>query len=151
MGWLDLHHQRKVRKKYKIQAFYWCDPGDHPIPNGGLIVIDPRKGYHHRPRGTSVYVSREPRWTSCYPCDQQRRGAIRHKKEHKQRKFLKVQSRVMDLIEAKQKRGYWTKEKVYEKLHHKYTRGIVLRAIRVLTKERSLKKREGAYLPRRSK
>ena len=149
MGWLDKHHQRKVWKKFKIHTFYWCDAGDHPVPNGGLIVIDPRKGYHHRPRGTSVYVSKEPRWCSCYDCDQQRRSAIRHKKDHKHRKFLQVQSRVMELIEAKPKRGYWKKEKICHKLH-KYTKGVVLRAIRVLVKERSLKKREGAYLPRRS-
>lgn len=149
MGWLDQRHRRKVRKKYKVRAFYWCDAGNHPIPIGGLVVVDPRKGYFPWPDKTSdgfkCLSSREPKWTSCLNCDSERRKAIRHGKDHKLRKFLGVKNRVMEMIEKKPKRGYWTKEKVCKKLDD--DRRLVLRAIRVLRKENQLKKREDGYLP----
>ena len=151
MGWLDRKHRRKVRKKFHVRVFYFCDAGNHPIPVGGLIVIDPRKGYFHWPPGTpdgfKCLSSREPKWCSCYPCDQERRNAIRHSKDHKLRKFLKVKNRVMEMIEAKPKRGYWTKEKCCRKLENECERRLVLRAIRVLRKEHRLKKRDDGYLP----
>lgn len=147
MGWLDPHHQRKMRKKYKVRIFYWCDIGDHPVPPGEPPVVDPRRGYHRRPKGISTWVSREPRWTCCLKCDRERRDAIRHKRDHKQRKFLRVVNKVVEKIAAKPKRGYWTLEKLFEKMNDDSR--TVNRAVQALMKDRTLKKRDGAYLIRR--
>jgi len=156
MGWLDRKERRRVRKKYKIRALYRCDVCNRPIPIGGLIVIDPRKGYFPRERSIppglrdtfNDYKSREPKWTSCYDCDKQRREAHRHKKDHKLKQFLRVQNRVMEMIEKKPKRGYWTKEKCCHKLDGKCDRRLILRAIQTLRKQHRLKKRDGGYLPK---
>lgn len=153
MGWLDEEHRRHVLTKYKVRAYYRCDVCHNPIPIGGLIVIDPQKGYHRWPKGTPEgfkrLSAREPRWTSCYGCDKERRDTIRHKKQHKHRMFLRAQNRVMEMIEHKPKPEYWTKEKICRKLDNKFERGLILRAIRVLRKENRLKKRDGTYLPKK--
>jgi len=150
MGWLDPHHQRKVRRKFHLRTipFYLCDVCGNPIPPGEPPVVDPRRGYHRRPKGASIYSSREPKWTSCLNCDRERRDNIRHKRERKHRKFLHVINKLIEKIKAKPKNGYWTTEKCIEKLS-KYDSRTVVRAIKVLVKERTLKKRHGAYVLRR--
>jgi hypothetical protein len=144
MGWLDHKHRKRVRKKFHVRALYLCDVCDKPIPSGELIVIDPRKGYHRRPPGVSVYVSKEPKWTAHYACDpvKKRRDKIRAKKQ----KFVDCMTKVLQMISKKPERGYWTKKKCCRKLEGSFEHRLILRAIKQLRKEHRLKKREGGYL-----
>jgi hypothetical protein len=150
MGWLDRKQRRRVRKKFRIRSFYFCDAGNHPIPVGGLIVIDPQKGYfpwpHNMLPGVKQLTAREPKWCSCYECDRKRRETLKHKKGHKQRVFLETMDHVFEMIKHKPKRGYWTIEKVCSKLRKKYDSRSVIRAVKQLRKQGELKKREGCYL-----
>jgi hypothetical protein len=144
MGWLDRKHRRRVRKKFHVRALYMCDVCDKPIPSGELICIDPRKGYHRRPEGVSVYVSKEPKWCCHYAC-----SPVRHKQrkiQAKKKLFVEAMTQVLHMIKRKPKRGYWTKDKCCRKLEKIFNRHLVERAIKQLRKENRLKKREGGYL-----
>lgn len=156
MGWLDHHHRRKMRKKYKVRIFYWCDIGEHPVPPGEPPCYDPNKGFHTvrmvvcGPRGLTTQKRKEPRYTWCLKCNRELLDSVRHKKEHKRRAFLKVVNDVVERIKAKPKRGYWTMGKLIEKLH-KHESRLVVRAVKELVNDRTLKLRDDAYLIRKRK
>jgi|SRR5580692_4483434 hypothetical protein len=144
MGWLDRRHRKRVWNHYHVHTFYMCDVCDKPIPSGGLIVIDPRKGYYPRPAGVSEFVSKEPKWCCHYDCD-----PIKHRRKRIQAKkklFVETMTQILHMIRKKPERGYWTKEKCCHKLEGKFERRMVLRAIDQLRKDDRLKKREGGYL-----
>ncbi len=116
------------------------------------MVIDPKKGYHRWPSNVPEDVrklrGREPKWTAHYdPCFKATVNASKAEKQAKKTLRAAI-SRVIEMIDSKSKRGYWTKEKCISKLADEFTGDVVLSAIRKLHKNGTLKKREGAYLIR---
>jgi len=149
VGWLDRKQRRRVRKKYHVRTQYFCDMGDHPIPVGELLVIDPKKGYFpwssSVPQAVRGLTARQPKWCACYTCHKKERDRIREEKE-KKRMLRYAVRRVIEVIDHKPRRGYWTKDKCVSKLSGEFPGEVVLQAIRKLRKRGSLKTRDGAYL-----
>jgi hypothetical protein len=157
MGHHRHNHQEEVREArasyVDIKLHRLCSVCELPIPPSELIVIDPKKGYFpwpsNVPKAARSMSYREPKWCCHYLCDpmRHRREKIASKRKHRAEKLMAVSNTIIDKIKSKPKRGYWTKEKLVEKLHFKES--LVLRAIKALLKDESLKKKDGAYLTRR--
>jgi hypothetical protein len=139
MGWLDPHHQRKVKRKYHIVAIYVCDTCNKPIQLGESPFINPASGFFPwpktLPKDCRPLTSREPKETHHYSCWE--------KIHRKKSRFERCVDAVYALVKIKKRRGYWTKEKVVEKC--KFKKKLVLNAIQYLREEKQIIKKHSAY------
>lgn len=158
MGWLNLKEQRRVKRKFKIQALYLCDYCEEPIGLRDLPVIDPKGGYHPWPENFPLaarqLTAREPKRTyHNHPCNDELIGK-RLKTLDKIKEFRRLPQKVrragrgiMRRLKENPVSGYWTKKKLFKKMRH-HDHHSVVKALRFLRSERQIKKKEGGYVAR---
>lgn len=148
MGWLNIEERAAFKRKYGVEITYLCNHCNHPIWD--IPWIDPRGGYHkfpkQLPKNVRPLTSREPKVTYHFkPCGQQILG-----KKMKISRSQKAMNTVLTrLLKRPKPMGYWTKEKLIEKLKGILQKRTIKKAVRELRDTQQLAKRQGGYLIRR--
>jgi hypothetical protein len=150
MGSLTPEEQKKIKKKYKVIAFYVCDHCHLPILDAPLV--DVKGGYHSWPKtlpqGCRHFMSRQPKLTyHTKPC-----GIELFSKKGRKEKFdldvVKAADRILKRISKKQPKGYWTKERIFKRYKELIPVKVIKKALSLLRKEKKVKKRKGGYCVR---
>jgi hypothetical protein len=151
MGWLNPHEQRGSKKKYGVTCFYKCDHCNMPIPPGVLFEVNPKGGYHpwpeRVPKNARPFLSRDPKVTyhNSGECAELRKG--KHKRKNQKKIIIQAAEYIIHKLEVKPKAGYWTKERCLRRLvKKKYERRVALKALKLLRKEKIVRKKKGGYL-----
>lgn len=149
MGWLNKKQRRKVLKTFGVVAYYMCDYCKKPIKMGESPVYNPRKGFHILDLGSQVssYFVREPKVTyHSNDCNDRALGKKIRRVPKLSRKQRRIVDKVYTTICIKHYVGYWTKKRLFKRLH-KYPQRRILRALKYLKLARQIYRTKRGYVP----